>query len=169
VRVTARARARIRPLRAAWAAAVTIAATLGGALVAAHLQLNGLDAEGQASSPAAIEPAAGAFRPPRAEAAGVPRAPASAPLQASSGASRRFVWAPIVGATGYHVELFDENSLVFAADTKQPEFSIPAKWKFDRREVSEGPLAYRWFVWPIVSGKRSSKAVVQATVVVRDR
>jgi hypothetical protein len=82
---------------------------------------------------------------------------------------RRFAWAPADGASGYHVEFFLGKSLVFAADTKGPQITIPAKWKFDRREHRFEPVAYRWYVWPIVLGKRTSRAVVQARLVVRDR
>jgi hypothetical protein len=82
---------------------------------------------------------------------------------------RRFAWAPAEGATGYHVELFRGKSLVFAADTIGPKITVPAKWTFDGSEHQLEPGAYRWYVWPIVSGKRTTRAVVQARLVVRDR
>jgi hypothetical protein len=84
-------------------------------------------------------------------------------------APRRFAWAPADGASGYHVELFRGPSRVFAADTTRPQITIPAKWTFDGRQHRLEAVAYRWYVWPIVSGRRASKAVVQARLVVRDR
>jgi hypothetical protein len=82
---------------------------------------------------------------------------------------QRLAWAPVARSSGYHVELFRGNSLVFATDTRSPTVTIPAKWSFDRREHVFEPVAYRWYVWPIVSGKRTTRAVVQARLVVRDR
>ena len=80
--------------------------------------------------------------------------------------ARRFAWAPTPGATGYHVELFRRDVRIFAADTKEPQLAIPARWKLNgrRRELSAGE--YRWFVWPVVSGLRASSATVQATVTI---
>jgi len=82
---------------------------------------------------------------------------------------RRFVWAPAAGATGYHIELFRGRAPVYAADTKQPAVSIPAKWTYDGTRESLAPGDYRWYVWPLVSGLRSSQAVVQATLTVPPR
>jgi hypothetical protein len=83
--------------------------------------------------------------------------------------SRRFAWAPVPDASGYLVELFRGNSLVFAAKTARPAITIPAKWNFDRRVHRWEPLAYRWYVWSTVAGKRTTRAVVQARLVVQDR
>lgn len=93
--------------------------------------------------------------------------PATPPVAPRS--ARRFVWAPVEGASGYHVELFRKNSLVFAADTNRPEVTVSAKWKFRGSEHRWEAVAYRWYVWSIVSGKRTTRAVVQARLVVRDR
>jgi hypothetical protein len=101
-----------------------------------------------------------------------PVAPTQAAIPAtkhSGPSSRSFAWAPVPGASGYHVELFRRNSLVLAADTPRAGMTIPAKWSFDRREFRWASVAYRWYVWPIVSGKRTTSAVVQARFVVRDR
>jgi hypothetical protein len=94
-------------------------------------------------------------------------APATPPV--APGSARRFVWAPVEGASGYHIELFRRNSLVFAANTIPPEVTVPAKWKFRGSEHRWEAVAYRWYVWSIVSGKRTTRAVVQARLVVRDR
>ena len=83
--------------------------------------------------------------------------------------ARRFVWAPVEDATGYHVELFLAGARVFANDTPGAEIEIPAKWRFDGRRHELEAVAYDWYVWPVVAGKRSPTAVVQATLVVRDR
>jgi hypothetical protein len=77
--------------------------------------------------------------------------------------------SPTEGASGYHVELFRGTSRVFAEDTKRPEIVIPAKWTLGGRKFRLEPVAYRWYVWPVVSGRRASRAVVQARLVVRDR
>jgi hypothetical protein len=91
------------------------------------------------------------------------------PAVVRPGSAQRFVWAPVEGASGYHVEIFRENSLVFAADTDRPELIVPAKWRFHGSEHRWEPVAFRWYVWPIVSGERTTRAVVQARLVVRDR
>ena len=68
---------------------------------------------------------------------------------------QRFAWAPTQGASGYHVELFRDSVKVFAADTK-------VSWVDIRLEPGE----YRWYVWSVTAGLRSSKAMVQAELVV---
>jgi hypothetical protein len=80
--------------------------------------------------------------------------------------SRRFVWAPVVGATGYHVELFKGSALVFRDETRKPEILIRTRWRFNGRDRRLEPGAYRWYVWPLVNGQRNAKAIVQAKLVV---
>jgi len=82
---------------------------------------------------------------------------------------QRFAWAPSVGASRYHVELFRNSSKVFEADTENPALTIPARWIVDGRERSFEPGEYRWYVWPVTSGIRASKAIVQAKLVIPAR
>lgn len=80
--------------------------------------------------------------------------------------SRRFAWAPSPGASGYHVELFRGSALIFRAETKKPEVLIRRRWRLNGRDRRLEPGAYRWYVWPLVDGRRKAKAIVQAKVVV---
>lgn len=84
-------------------------------------------------------------------------------------APQRFAWAPVAGASGYHVEFFRGRSLVFSTDTKRPEVSIPASWSLRGRRQRLDPGEYRWYVWARHSGLRASGAVVQAKLVVPPR
>jgi len=80
--------------------------------------------------------------------------------------ARRLVWAPVAGVSGYHVELFRGSALVFSADTRQPDISIPEKWSHGGRSQTLEPGEYRWYVWTVREGQRVSAAVVQSTLVV---
>ena len=79
---------------------------------------------------------------------------------------RRFAWAPAAGASGYHVEFFREAVRVLSLDTKGPELTTPARWLSGGSARSFVRGEYRWYVWPVTSGHRASKAIVQATFVV---
>jgi hypothetical protein len=157
-----------RPSRARRLALLTAAAcaTLSAGIVVAGLADGGeapATSGGTALAPASVT----------TEAAGAPRE-AAAPSPARPGLrtasrSRRFVWAPAAGASGYHVELFRGSERVFAADTRRPEITIPASWTFERRRHRLEAVAYEWYVWPIVAGERGTTAIVQATFVARDR
>jgi len=81
--------------------------------------------------------------------------------------SRRFAWAPIDNASGYHVEFFRGPLRVLARNTSESQITIPAHWRVDRRRESFVPGDYRWYVWPIMSGQRASRAIVQAELAVR--
>ncbi len=80
--------------------------------------------------------------------------------------ARRFAWAPIQGASAYHVELFRRNVRIFAAETKQPQFGVPAQWQMNGSQHTLSAGEYRWLVWPVVSGRRASSATVQATLTI---
>ena len=101
--------------------------------------------------------------------------PAAPPLPSTSSAKspalspQRFAWAPVAEASGYHVELHRGGARVFAADTTRPEMTIPPSWTYAGRRYRLEAVEYRWYVWPIVSGRRTPKAVVQARLVVQDR
>ena len=81
--------------------------------------------------------------------------------------SRRFALAPVDNASGYHVEFFRGSSRVLARNTHQSQITIPAEWGLDGRRESLVPGEYRWYVWPIISGRRAARAIVQAELAVR--
>lgn len=81
-------------------------------------------------------------------------------------AERRFAWAPVAGATGYHVEFFRGAKRVLARETTRPELVVPASWVQGGIQRSLRPGEYRWYVWPTVSGVRQSQAAVQTTVTI---
>jgi len=87
--------------------------------------------------------------------------------QAPSAATvRRFAWAPADGASGYRFELFRGSSRIFTAETSRPELLLPANWRVAGKRQTLRAGAYRWYVWPLVAGARSSAAIVQASLVV---
>jgi hypothetical protein len=98
-----------------------------------------------------------------------PSKPSTPGATARPVAPQRFAWAPVTGATGYHVELHRDGRRVFAADTTGATVTVPSRWTFAGRRYRLEAVEYRWYVWPIVSGRRTPKAVVQARLVVRNR
>jgi hypothetical protein len=98
-----------------------------------------------------------------------PPAPSTPAVSNPALSPQRFAWAPVTGAGGYHVELHRDGSRVFAADTTRPAVTIPPSWTYAGRRYRLEAVEYRWYVWPIVSGRRTPKAVVQARLVVRNR
>ena len=80
---------------------------------------------------------------------------------------RKFAWAPVAGATAYHVEFFREQDRVFIQDTTAPDITVPAQWTYRGSKRSFHAGEYRWYVWPIVSGLRQSRAAVQSTVTIQ--
>jgi hypothetical protein len=80
--------------------------------------------------------------------------------------AQRFAWAPVPGASGYHVELFLSSSRVFAADTARPAVTVPPSWKFAGRTRRLVRGEYRWYVWPVTSGRRAARAIVQARLTI---
>jgi len=117
------------------------------------------------SSPSEIPPAssAGPVPGPSGPATAPPtrRATTNKPFRATD---RRFAWAPVTGASGYHVEFFRGSARVFADETTDPLLTVPAKWTLDGSKRALWPGTYRWYVWPIVEGRRQPHAVVQATL-----
>lgn len=83
--------------------------------------------------------------------------------------AQRLAWAPAPGASAYDIELFREASLVFAATTSKPRITIPTRWTFGGRAHRLEAVEYRWYVWPIVTGRRAASAVVQARLAVQGR
>ncbi|HEU0057490.1 MAG TPA: hypothetical protein VFQ08_09540, partial [Gaiella sp.] len=62
-----------------------------------------------------------------------PKKTAAAPAPAET---RRFAWAPVDGAVGYHVELFRGNDRVLAKDTKEPVLELAPSWRYQGRTVT---------------------------------
>jgi len=92
-----------------------------------------------------------------------PKKTAAAPAAAET---RRFAWAPVDGAVGYHVELFRGNDRVLAQDTKEPVLELAPSWRYEGRTVTLTPGEYRWYVWPVTASGRGTQAVVQAKLTV---
>lgn len=91
------------------------------------------------------------------------KAPRSRPARATP--PRRFAWAPVDGATGYHVEFFRGDLRIFAGDTARPQLAMPATWRYQGATRSLRPGGkYRWYVWPVSGGRRASSAAVQTIV-----
>lgn len=78
--------------------------------------------------------------------------------------ARRFAWAPVKAASGYHVEIRQGSRLIFTHETTGPEVTVPRSWTTSGETHALQPGQYRWYVWPIVSGRRSTRAVVQAAL-----
>jgi hypothetical protein len=79
----------------------------------------------------------------------------------------RFAWAPVAGASAYHVEFFRGTVRVFSGNVTRPELTIPARRRHDGTKRSLLPGEYRWYVWPVISGRRASQAVVGAKLTLR--
>jgi hypothetical protein len=90
--------------------------------------------------------------------------PSGATAPAAAPEPRRFAWAPVAGAIGYHVELFKGANRVLEQETKEPVLEIGPSWQYEGRTNQLTPGSYRWYVWPVTRGGRSSQAVVQATL-----
>jgi hypothetical protein len=111
--------------------------------------------------PAIAEP-----QPPAAKGANDTPARTRAPSSGATAGTRRFAWPPVAGSTGYHVELFRGSALVFRDETTKPEILIRKRWRLDGRLRRLEPGSYRWYVWPLVDGRRAASAIVQARLVV---
>jgi hypothetical protein len=90
-----------------------------------------------------------------------PKKAAAAPAPAET---RRFAWAPVDGAVGYHVELFKGADRVLEKETTEPVLELGPSWRYAGRETRLTPGSYRWSVWPVTKSGRSTEAVVQATL-----
>ena len=131
-------------------------------------------AEGTDETPAAAEgadetPAADptAELQPRTKGAPAPRNPTPAPAPATkTPVPRRFAWAPVAGADAYRVEIFLAEARVFSAISKTAQLTVPGRWRLGGKLHTLTAGEYRWYVWPITSGRRSQNAVVQATLTV---
>ena len=122
-------------------------------------------------SPASLPSATLPSSPPSTKPRTVRPAPkprqAGSPRKAAARAqSRSFAWAPVAGASGYHVQFFRGPSLVFSADTIDPAVVVPASWRIRGRTYVLEPGEYQWYVWAVRAGRRASEATVRATLVV---
>ena len=105
-----------------------------------------------------------ATRQPPNVSSGTARSPVPKPVTSPVPASqtRRFAWAPVDGATGYHVELFRGADRVLAQETKDPVLELGSSWRYEGKTVQLTPGTYRWYVWPVTKSGRATEAVVQA-------
>jgi hypothetical protein len=110
------------------------------------------------SAAPAVAPAPSA-PPPR----GIPKPPGRATRAPTA---RRFAWAPVAGADAYHVALFLGDQRVLFTTTRRAQLTVPARWTLAGESRRLGPGEYRWYVWPVTSGRRAQNAVVQATLTV---
>jgi hypothetical protein len=94
----------------------------------------------------------------------VPKPTTATPATAPE--TRRFAWAPVPGATGYHVELFKGADRVLAQETKQPVLELGSTWRYEGKTVRLSPGVYRWYVWPVTNSGRATQAVVQAKLTI---
>ena len=80
--------------------------------------------------------------------------------------ARRLAWAPVAGVDGYRVELFRGPDRIFVRDTTGPDVTVPGTWTFEHARESLSPGEYRWIVWSVTAGLRSTQAIVQSKLVV---
>ena len=152
------------------AVAVALTATLLLADVRVEVGKTGAAAEapatpaasGRSSAPAA----APTRRPPAAKPAGAPPRTTLPEKQPRSAEPRRLAWAPTAGAEGYHVELYRDDTRIFVAETQRPEVTVPARWTLNGTARTLAPGDLRWYVWPLVDGRRQAGAIVQATLTI---
>jgi hypothetical protein len=79
---------------------------------------------------------------------------------------RQLAWAPSPGVEGYHVELYRDNARIFVAESTRAVVVVPAKWTLNGKVRTLLPGELRWYVWPVRDGRRSTTAIVQATLTI---
>jgi hypothetical protein len=84
----------------------------------------------------------------------------------SSAVPRRLAWAPTRNAEGYHVELYRDNTRIFVAESPRAAVVVPVRWTLNGKSRTLQPGELRWYVWPVVGGRRSTSAIVQATLTI---
>ena len=147
------------PLVAAGIAATFAAAVLLGVQVS--LRGNPAGAESRAAAPpATTSPVATPESKPSTPPA-TPRPPVARERPQRARAPRLFAWAPVPGATAYLVELFRDDDLIYSSEVPMPRLELASRWKFRGRLQTLGPGTYRWYVWPVRSGRRDTQATVQ--------
>lgn len=149
--------------------AVALTATLLLADVRVEVGKTGAAAEAPvapASSGRSSAPAAAPSRPPPAKPPGATPRTTLPKKQPRSAEPRRLAWAPTGGAEGYHVELYRDDTRIFVAETQRPEVTVPARWTLNGTVRTLAPGDLRWYVWPLVDGRRQAGAIVQATLTI---
>jgi hypothetical protein len=155
------------PARPAWRAVAFASAIIVAVFVLTDLHVGGKNEPASGDETAQVDtvPPSTAREPGQTAPKQAPRR--SAKPTGVAPASRRFAWAPVAGASGYQVEFFRGESRVFSGRSSRAALTLPARWRIAGRRESLKPGRYRWYVWPIVAGKRSSSAVVRATLEVQ--
>ena len=64
----------------------------------------------------------------------------------------------------YDVEFFRDGKRVYSGHTAGTTIEIPAHWTYEGATHEFHAGEYRWYVWPEISGRRSSTASVQTTI-----
>ncbi len=126
-------------------------------------------ATGSAPSPQA------AFFPPvrqppsvtRSRAAGS-EAGAVQPVSSTPPVERRFGWAQVKGAVAYQLALFRDDTIVFAARTREQRLTLPPTWLYNGRPHRLTIGTYHWYVWPIMDDANApaGEANVSARLVI---
>jgi len=152
--------------------ALTSAALVAGLLLGVNVDFRGNPAGASDTEPAPTGDSV-SVGPTRDSAREVPASgrrpdvkPTVRPSARESGA-RQFAWAPVPGASGYHVEFFRGSVQVYSGETRRPELALTSSWRFAGRSFRFTQGTYRWYAWPVVSGVRQSQATVQANLVIR--
>lgn len=107
------------------------------------------------SLPGGTDATAPAPAPPTGPAASVP-ARRPAPLS----------WQAVPGAAAYEVVVRRGSRIVLVARTGEPRLVLPARWRFDGRELALEPGVYRWSAWATNAGEPGRPAGA-GTLVVR--
>ena len=100
---------------------------------------------------------------PRSASSGIPP---PAKQSRPSAEPRQLAWAPVPDAEAYHVELYRDNTRIFAAETQRAVVTVPVRWTLNGKARTLAPGELRWYVWPLVDGRRSTTAIVQATLTI---
>ena len=147
------------PLVAGGVVATLAAAVLLGVQVS--LRGNPAGAESREVTPPATSSPVTTTEPRLSAQPPTPRPPVSRERPQKTRAPRLFAWAPVPGATAYLVELFRDNELIYSSEVPVPRLELGSRWTFKGRAQTLGPGTYRWYVWPVRSGRRDAQATVQ--------
>jgi hypothetical protein len=169
-----------KPIRHTWPrlAALTVVTVMALLLLDVRVDVGRTPAVAESSFivPPAADPSPGQATKNSQNPPGTKPSPGAPPVaakrqdpieQTKKPVSRRFAWAPVARADSYRVELFRGDARVFVATSNSAQLTVPARWRLDGRRRTLTPGVYRWYVWPITSGRRAPNAVVQATLNVR--
>jgi hypothetical protein len=159
-----------RPLRTVGAGVLALALSVGFIVAASSLRSSDSKTSAAKPRPAAIVPTKPAAQPQPAKPKAAKPKPVAKPKPTAKpkpapvipATLPPFAWSPVAGASAYDFQLFRGSKLVFSKRTAQPGITVPSTWTSRGRFVRLGPGSYRWYVWAIVGGARSERAVVQA-------